>query len=373
MKKAKLIFSFLVGSIALSMVLISCQNNEAVSPQKDLLPQSFSVDIPNSISSNGISGGRLGGRVASDTLSGNDIYKNLSTFIYAGERASKLVEAFINGVRKYRIDKIQSLTYTSDDDGRVKNLVVTSNVDFDGTTWNYQLTITDANSENQPDGGKALQLFWNTNVIKGIAIVKPFNCDRIKNSNAPDALLKVNYSEGENLGYEAQMEVFVSGLPLGNPITEPYSINTIHMFVGRKGDVVDVYGNSNHPNATFFAPNKGFNFAFVASGNELIDIGVAEVGLPSSSLDSNDHKVLLKDNSIKNVFTIGINILFPGVDQSLVAAYLKNTAAPGYFNKKGFMSGGTSPGADWNSLAARLNALTPYSPLQTSNLVVKFK
>ncbi|CAN5345835.1 hypothetical protein BH10BAC4_BH10BAC4_11040 [soil metagenome] len=372
MKTTRFTLRNLAAGFAIALALASCQNNESINPQKDLLPQSFSVDIPPSISSNA-AGGRIGGRVQTDTLQGNEIYRNLGTFINVGKNASKIVEGFINGVRKYRIDKIQSLTYTSDEDGRAKNLIVKSKVDFEGTTWDYQLTVTDAADESQADGGKAMQLFWNTDIVKGIAIIKPYNSDRNKNSKVPDALFKVTYTEGGSLGYEKQMEVFISGVPLGNPITEPYSINTVHMFAGKKGNVIDVVGNSNHPNASFFTTDKGFNWAFVASGNELFDIGVAEVGLPSSSLDNSDRNVLLKDNSIKNVFTKAINTIWPGIDQTQVAAYLKNTAAPGYFSKNGFMRGGTSPGTEWDALAARLGALSPYNPLQTSNLVVKFK
>ncbi len=369
MKKVNVISS-LLGVVMLSSMLTSCKNNDAVDPQKDLLPQSFSVDIPNSISNNGTS---LGGRVSSDTLNGNEVYKNLNTFILVGESASKIVEGFINGIRKYNITKVISLTYTSDDDSRVKNLVVASNVDYEGTNWNYQLTISDANAATQADGGKALQIFWNTGTIKGVAIVKPYNFDRKKNINSPDALFRIDYSEGGSSAYEKQMEVTISGLSLPSPLTDPNAISSIHMFAGKKGDVVDVFGNSNHPNAVFFTNTKGFNYAFVASGNELSDIGVAEVGLPASNLDSNDRKVLLKDNSVKNVFTKGITAIWPGIDQKVLAAYLKNTAAPGYFNKKGFIAGGVSPGADWNTLATRLEAMTPYSPLQTSNLAVKFK
>jgi len=53
---------------------------------------------------------------------------------------------------------------------------------------------------------------------------------------------------------------------------------------------------------------------------------------------------------------------------------LQNTAAPGYFNEKaGFLSGGESPGPEWDALAARLENLSPYNPLETSNLTVAFK
>jgi hypothetical protein len=376
MKTTKIVSFVLIVGIAFSLLLTSCENNPEVKPQEDILPKSFRVDIPSSISNATLAnGGRLAGRTKDDSLKGNDIYQNLGTFIAVGEEASKLVEAFIEGIRKYKIDRVLSLTYVGDDDNRTKNLVVVSNSTFEGTVWDYQLTITDADSESQPDGGKALQIFWNkTSLIKGTAIIKPYNCDRLENANAKDAVFRIDYSEGGDLGYDAQMEVLISGLPLSSPLSDPYSISTLRMFAGKKGDVVDVYGNSNHPNAMLFSGTVGFNWAFVAAGNETKDVGVAEVGLPPSSLNSTDRKVLLKDYSIKNVFTNEINAAWPGLDPALLDAYLSETAAPGYFSKKnGFLSGGVSPGADWDGLTSRLDALSPYNPKEISELVVVFK
>ena len=375
MKTVRNVSVVLIVGLALSMLFSSCENNADVKPQEDILPAKFSVDIPSSISNKTLANGRLAGRTKDDSLRGNDIYKHLGTFIAIGEESAKLVEAFIEGIRKYKIYRVISLTYVGDDDGRTKNLVVVSKSIYEGKTWDYQLTITDADSENQVDGGKALQIFWNkATTVEGIAIIKPYNCDRAKNANAKDAVFRINYSEVSDLGYDATMEVLISGLPLASPLSDPFSVNTLRMFVGKKGDVVDVFGNSNHPNAKLFSDNVGFNWAFVASGNETKDTGVAEVGLPPSKLNSTDRKVLLKDYSIKAVFTSGIKSIWPGIDQTLLDKYLANTAAPGYFSKaKGFLSGGVSPGAEWNVLATRLESLKPYNPKEIGELVVTFK
>ena len=354
----------------------SCDQNPDIKPQQDLLPETFRVVVPSSISNSAYAeGGRLSGRTKDDTLQGNDIYENLGTFIAVGDGAAEIVEAIIFGLRKHRIDRVLSLSYISDDDNRVKNLVVESNVEFEGNIWEYMLTATDADSEVNPDGGKALQIFWNRKTpIMGIAIMKPFNIDRIENPEAGDATIRVDYSEVSSLGYDAEMEVLISGLPLPSPLDEPFAISSLHMFAGKKGDAVDVFGNSNHPNAILFAGNTGFNYAFVASGSDSKDIGVAEVGLPPSDLDISDRDVLLKDFSIKNVFTNEINAVWPGLDPDLLAAYLQNTSAPGYFSEKvGFIAGGESPGSEWDEFAARINNLSPYNPLETSNLIVTFK
>jgi hypothetical protein len=365
--------SFLLMGVSLSFFLSSCETNPDVTPQRDILPQSMSVNIPSALSYEMPSGGRLSGRSSEDSLKGNDIYLHLGTFIAVGEGASQIVEEIIGGLRKHRIDRVLSMSYLGEEDNRAKNLVMESNISFEGSVWDYQLTVTDADSEGNADGGKALQIFWNKTLpIKGIAIIKPYNCDRIGNANAPDAMFRINYSEENSLGYDAQMEVLVSGLPLESPLNDPYSMSTLRMFAGKKGDIVDVFGNSNHPNAILFSGTAGFNWAFVASGSDTQDIGVAEVGLPASGLDSDDRDVLLKEYSIKNVFTTEITNVWPGIDTQLLALYLKSTAAPGYFNESGFVAGGTSPGAAWDGFAARLENLSPYSPKATSDLVVTF-
>jgi hypothetical protein len=376
MKTSNFIFKMLtVGLLSVTM-FTACENNETITPQQDLLPDSFSVDIPTSLSNqNSVTNGRINGRINVDTLKGNDIYLHLNTFIAVGEGAANLVEEFIHGIRKHKIDRIQSLTYISEDDNRKKNLVVTPDATFENQEWDYQLTVTDAESEGKQDGGKALQIFWNKSAkVKGIAIVKPYNCDRVENANAPDATFRIDYTESSSLGYDAQMEVTISGLPLPTPLEDPFAVSTLKMFAGKKGDIVDVYGNTNHPNAILFSGNAGFNWAFVAAGNDVKNIGVAEVGLPPSKLDETDRNVLLKEYSIKNVFNREITSVWPGIDQNILNAFLTNTAAPGYFdNKKGFVVGGVSPGADWDELTSRLNSLSPYNPKTISALNVNFK
>lgn len=369
MKTTKLIFFVLCIAVSFALLLTSCEPNQDVTRDEDILPASFRVDIPASITSS-----NTNGRTAGDTVNGNDVYINLGTFIAVGEASSQLVEEFIAGIRRYKIDRVMSITYVGEDDNRVKNLVVLSDVSFEGKEWDYELTVTDADAEGETDGGKALQIFWNkSSRVEGIAIIKPYNCDRIKNANAPDAMFRIDYSEAGSLGYDAQMEVSIAGLPVGSPLQQPYAINSLHMFAGKKGDVVDVYGNSNHPNAILLTGNAGFNWAFVASGNDPANIGVAEVGLPPSTLDSDDRTVLLKEYSIRNVLTNEITAVWPGIDQGLLAAYLSTTAAPGYFNNDGFISGGKSPGTSWDALAKRLDSLSPYNPKETSNLTLSFK
>ncbi|MDH5474561.1 MAG: hypothetical protein OEX22_02605 [Cyclobacteriaceae bacterium] len=369
MKLSKSIFHFLSLALILSMIMMSCDENPAIVTQQDLLPEAFGVDIPSSISDQTL----LGGRTEADTLSGNQVYQHMNTFIAIGEGASDIVESIILAIRVHNIESLQVLSYQSDDDGRIKNMEVLENVEHEGITWEHQLTITDADSEANADGGKAMQVFWSSNPIKGIAIIKPFNIDRLHEAGAGEAIYRVDYSESGELGYDSHMEVSISNLPLADPTIDQYSMQTLRMFAGRKGDVVDVYGNSNHPNAKFFTEDMGFNWAFTASGSHASDVGAAEVGLPPSDLNNTNRTTLLEDYSIKNVFTRQIRTAWPSATQSMIDAYLHNTDAPGYFDGNGFMSAGMSPGAGWGALATRLKALTPYNPLDISNMVVTFK
>lgn len=376
MKKLMSIVYLLVTASVLSLVFTSCEENQEIPAQENILPDEFRVEIPAAISSAVVAqAGRLSGRTNEDTLDGNDIYQNLGTFIAIGDGAAEIVEDIIIGLRKHNIDRVISLSYISDDDQRVKNLKVSSDVELDGKTWQYMLIVTDAESEGNDDGGKAMQVFWNhRRPFEGIAILKPYNIDRNGPFDAGQAIIRIDYTEVSDKGYDAEMEVRMSGLPLANPLDDPYSISTIHMWAGKKGDIVDVKGNSNHPNAVFISGDVGFNWAFVASGSDPKELGVAEVGLPPSSLDESDRNVLLKDYSIETVFTNEINAVWPTLDPALVANFLVNTQAPGYFsNKIGFIAGGESPGTAWDVYETRLDDLSPFNPSETSNLVVTFK
>ena len=370
MKKIRLtsIALFLMTSI----FYFACEpQSDVPTPETSILPERFGIDIPNSLSSEyGASNGRT---AAIDTLKGNEIYRHLNVFINVGEGAAEIVGEIIRGIGIYQINKPMSLSFESDEDGRTKNLVVKENPTFDGENWEFVLTITDASSESELDGGNGLQIFWNRYPIKGIAILKPYNINRSESYEFEDAMFRVDYSEAGEHGYEGHMIVSIVDLPVADPLDEPYSMSTLKMFVGKEGDIIDVYGNSNHPNATFFAGNSGFNWAFVASGSESMDIGVAEVGLPPSNLDEPGRESLLDYHSIKNVFTRDIYNVWPNIDQSSVDAYLFNTGAPGYFADHGFISGGESPGEAYNDLEFRLSLLSPYNPKEITNLEIVFK
>ena len=328
----------------------------------NVLPSNFKVDIPDAISYT--SGGKRAG--------GGEIYQNLATFIAIGEGASDVVQAIMWGIAVYNINQAMTLSYTSDEDGRTKDLVVVEGATYGGTTYGFKLTISDAQNSGNADGGIGMQIFWNTSPIKGMALLKPFNIDVTANTAYPDLMYSIEYSEDGSMGYDAHMIVELDGLPLGGDI---YAISTLKMFAGKTGNTVDVYGNSEHPNAYFLDPagTPGFDWAFVASGNQSTDIGVAEVGLPSNLLNSSDRIALLETNSIYNVFYNEVLTVWPGADSTDIAGYLVNTQSPGYFDANGFVQAGISPGNEHTTLENRLTALSPYNPKDINELTITFQ
>jgi hypothetical protein len=384
--KTRNLFIAIVAVLAVSS-LISCENDlfDRKNQDNGILPENFKVDIPGSLS-NTLKSASLKSTTI-DTINGNHIYWYLNAYIAVGEGAADLVEAIMWSIRVYNIDNVISLSYTSDEDGRVKNLDVISDVIFEDRQWEYQLTIADAESETNTDRGIGMQVFWNRNPVEGIAIFKPYNLDREKNAHAANAMGRIEYSEKGNSDYEAYMIVEIAGLPLPNEATQPYAVENLKMFVGKSGDVIDVVGNSNHPTARFNpydSEHKGYNWAFVASGDAGSDIAVAEVGLPYSSSDISSRSAILEDYSIKNVLTremtnyvvaayaaVGIT-LQPDEIEDFITPYLRNADAPGYFNQNGFVRGGTAPNSSYAAPEGRIEQLVPFNPAEISNLTILF-
>ena len=145
----------------------SCENDLLDRKNQDygILPQNFKVDIRALPSSNTLKSTSLKSTTI-DTINGNYIYWYLNAYIAVGEGAADLVEAIIWSIRVYNIDNVISLRDTSDEDGRVKNLEVISDVTFEDRQWEYQLTISDAESETNADRGVGMQVFWNRNPVK---------------------------------------------------------------------------------------------------------------------------------------------------------------------------------------------------------------
>ncbi len=368
MKKLNAILALAVLITALTFQ--SCQKNELdpIDEQnQSILPERFKVDIPNSIS-----GTSYYKDSNVDTLQGNDIYEHMRNFIWIGEHAADVVGDIINAISQHNLSQPMSFSYTSEEDNRVKHVVIIENATFEGQLWEYKMTITDEGPSGIDNENTAMQIFWNKNPIKGIALMNPYNIDRTTPEKFIETMYRIDYSEAGEFGYSHHMLVTITELPLEDPLDDPYSMKTMKMFVGKNGDAISVYGNSDHPNAIFFNGDVGFDWAFTAAGEQTADIGVAEVGLPSNTLNADDRYTLLVENSIKNVFTEQIYEVWPWIDSTSVQAYLYNTEAPGFFDHNGFIQGGTAPSPQYNTLLNIIAGLTPYNPAIINELVIEF-
>jgi hypothetical protein len=357
----------ILAAALMTVILPSCNKNESEPPatEENIIPERFTIDIPNSISSY-----EYYKDANIDTLQGNDIYNHLRTFIYVGEHAAGVVGELILAISLYHLSQPMTFSFTSESDGRLKTVVIIENALFEDHTWEYKMTITDSGADAVES--TAAQVFWDKNPIEGISILNPYNLDRNTDPKFMETMYRIDYSETGSMGYAYHMIVTLDGLPLEDPLENPYSVSTLKMFVGKNDETVSVYGNTEHPNAKFFTSDTGFDWAFVAAGRQSEDIGVAEVGLPPNTLDSGDREVLLVDNSIKNVFTEQIYAVWPWIDSTSVQAYLYNTEAPGFFNHDGFIQGGTPPSPAYDPLVNLIAGLTPYNPAAIHELTVEF-
>jgi hypothetical protein len=361
-------FSFVVFLLGI-LFFTACENSyEGPGLEESILPDQLTVEIPSALSQD-VSAKKS---AAVDTLKGGQIYRHLVFFIHAGEHSARIARHVMWGLRIYKIENVITLTYVSDDDGRVKNLVVVESPEFDGRVWEYGLTITDAESEGEEDGGKAMQVFWNRNPNEVVTIIKPYNLDRTNERDWAMAMFRIDFSAAGELGYDKHMIVSIADMPAIDPLLAPFAMDGMKMFVGKDGDYVDVYGNSSHPNAKFLTEKVGYNWAFVASGSETEDIGVAEVGLPLSTVDAEGRAVLLEENSIYNVLYNEVKTIWPHASDEILNAWLTNTEAPGYFDDKGFIKGGEAPGDEFLPLVDRTLGLSPYNPKTIANLEINF-
>jgi len=367
MKKISLVLSAL---LLVMFVFTSCEKDNEF--DEDALPAKFKVDIPDAVSH---SSNKKSAKV--DQLGGDEVYEHMRMFIAVGEGAADIVQSLIYAIRKYDLNQAQNFSYVSDEDGRTKNVNVTENSTFNGQTWKYQLTLTDALEEGGDHDGIGLQIFWNNNPIKGVALLYPYNVNR---KDSPDywekGMFQIEYSEAQEYGYEKSMIVSIAEIPV--PGYDEYEMRSMKMFVGKNGDIVDVYGNSAHPNATLFNSGTGFDWAFVASSNEIEQLAVAEVGLPPYDLDESSREVILEDYSIYNVLASLIEDWYyeqhgTQIDSLTLASYLENAEAPGYFNQDGFIQSGQAPIEDYKPLEQNIESLSPYNPLSIAELKLEFK
>ncbi|SMD32031.1 hypothetical protein SAMN04488029_0369 [Reichenbachiella faecimaris] len=350
----------------LSLLILSTIFFLACSDEKDQLddlqstelPDSFTVDIPSTLSNPaGLSAGRV---KESQELSASDIYGGLRGFIYVGENAADALEEIIKVAAVAQVAGLSEFTIESEDDGVSKTFNFNQDVTYASVTYDNEMRITDE------DGDLALQVVWNTDPVSGTAILNPYYLDHTEGEDLIDTFYRLDYSESAD-GNTQEMTVSISGIPLDE------GLNNLKMTVIKTGDIVEVFGNSNHPNLTIISEElvQDRNYAFRARADESNDIAVAEVALPPSSVETAD---VMEDYSIYTV--LDAEIKSAGVtDQDEIDAYLANAVPPAYFDDViGFLGAGEEVPANdgFTSEFIDLSDLAPYVPHDIANMTVGF-
>lgn len=366
----KLTIAFPVAMALMASLFVSCEVEGPLKKDSTtILPEKFKVDIPSAISSPETSGSHKSATIGDrdTTPRAYGIYTPLRWYIYLGESAATIVDVLLANVSAWDIDKAMDITYLSDEDGRTKHLVVVENDVFESTTYQYSMTISDLEKEGNEDGGIGIQLFWSLDPTRGVAILMPNN---INNTDSSRAMYRIDYNDGPANGYDAEMTVSISAIDWNR--SDKFGCNALKLWAGRKGDMVDVRASSSHPN---YSPggDEGVNWAYVASGNSVTNIGVAELGLPVNTVDTEDRDSLLGYYAVREVYKRAIRKDNPGISDELLNLFLADLKAPAFFDEGGFVQAGTKPGNDYDVLIDNTEALTPFSPKSINTLDIKFK
>lgn len=344
-------------TLLFSLLFISCKNEKEVNA--NIIPANFYLDINSALSfqHNPLITSAI-------EKPGSEYYKEVASIINQAETSSKIVSDAIKNLRIHNLYQASTFTYISMEDGRRKDIEVRENIYKENRTWPYELTLKDQ------DGSTALQFYWSSTPLRGFAIFNPTNHNRSNLNYPSSAMFRVDYSEKKST-FEKTMEISIAGLSVLP--SDTFGISSMKLFVGKNGELLNIYGNTNHPEFTLSPQSSqhGRNYSFTAKGNITLNIGTVKVGLPPSLQNSNT--TIMTDYSLYNVlhselYTAGIS------DQNKRNSVLNEAKSPGFFTNDGFIKVELPPvNAGFDETMINLNDLTPYVPMEISNLKVDFK
>lgn len=152
---------------------------------------------------------------------------------------------------------------------------------FEGNEYEYKMVIKDVNDQSVSSSG--LEMYWNE-ANWGVSIFSFYNLNR-NEIKSKDARFRIDYSENSPT-YDKTMGGSIVGIDTAGV---GINVDNLKMFVGKKGDILDVYGNANLPKAKIIDTTSnvdGYNWAFVARSNDKLNISVAQVALPPCTLNN---------------------------------------------------------------------------------------
>ncbi len=143
------------------IILCSCINKEDIlGPSESAVPATFNVNISNSLSPDQSSAARKGLRAEETTLNGGLVYQGIRGYIALGEFSGKVVTEIMKVAHAVFVYNVKNFIFTDSNDGRIKRISLTANASYDGTSYQYKLTMIDSLS-----GKTAMEVFWNNNPV----------------------------------------------------------------------------------------------------------------------------------------------------------------------------------------------------------------
>lgn len=345
------------------MLIVGCNDDPQLTSPEDLvlneiLPEKVSIDIPDALSfETTLVEGQIG---QINLIEGKDIYNNLRGIIRESELSVNVLRELIDMVAEAEIDSAVEFSIVSNLDNRQKDISIRRDVTRNFKNYSFQMDVSDG-------GVTAAQLLWRVDPIDILAILKPFDLNRNTDAAMKDVFKEIVYNE-EHLTYDELMGISITNMP------ESSGFNNIQIVAGKIGSIVEVFGNSNHPNLILIDESftGGRNYAFVARANAELDVGVALLALPPSAVDTNEN--LFDEYAVLNILeqeleTSGI------VDQSIIDLVLNHATAPSFYSgAEGFLSSGANipDNPAFSNSFIDLSSFVPFVPRDIRDLEISF-
>ncbi|MEA1896804.1 MAG: hypothetical protein U9N53_03985 [Bacteroidota bacterium] len=356
MKTNKLLILFvLIASILAS----SCSKKK----KGDIVPDDMNINLSDAIS---IPDLEKKGFIFEDTIvSGRDLYQKLRTLIYYGDNAGTILNSYLSILDQYEITGPTIFSFINDQDGRTKNVVVTDHADFFNETWDYFMFVTDGFDEG------ALALYWNVNPRKAIAIFRP-KALNLNSTFLRNAWVWIEYNESDQF-FDRTTLIQITGMDT----TSVNYMSKLKLFIGQKGDVAHIYGNTIHPTAYLVDPEHtdGRSWAFKAKNNIKLDIAVAKCALPTTIMTLDEMPVIWTTYTMDEVLRAEIEAVYTEATPAQVDFYVNNAIGLAYFiGPAGFVSNNLDVPEDpgFTNDFLNLTGLEPWTPIDVYNMIISF-
>ena len=347
------------------LVLIAGILGSSCSKKKkgDIVPDDMDIDLSDAISVPDL---EKKGFIYEDTIvSGRDLYQKLRTLIFYGDHAGTIMNQYLSILDQYEITGPTIFSFINDQDGKTKNVVVTDHADFFNETWDYFMFVTDGFE------GGALALYWNMNPRKAIAIFRP----KALNSNSiflRNAWVWIEYNESDPF-FDRTTLIQITGMDT----TSANYMSKLKMFIGKKGDIAHIYGNSIHPTAYLVDPEHtdGRSWSFKAKNNMKLDIAVAKCALPTTKMTLDEMPTIWSTYAMDEVLRAEIEAVYTEATPAQVDFYVKNAIGLAYFvGPAGFVSNNMDVPEDpgFTNDILNLTGLEPWTPLDVYNMIISF-